>query len=70
MQRRSSAALRELFGSQPDPGTGYAPSGNDTYDEATVICEACEAEATACHDLPACWDYAVRLVAARLVARC
>lgn len=48
-----------LFGTQPDPGTGYAPSGNDTYDEATVICAACQAEATACHDLPACWDYAV-----------
>lgn len=48
-----------LFGTQPDPGTGYTPSGNDTYDEATVICEACKAEATACHDSPACWDYAV-----------
>jgi len=48
-----------LFGTQPDPGTGYAPSGNDTYDKATVICAACKAEATACHDLPACWDYSV-----------
>jgi hypothetical protein len=48
-----------VFGTQPDPGTGYAPSGNDTYDEATVICAACQAEATACHDLPDCWDYAV-----------
>lgn len=48
-----------LFGSQPDPGTGYMASGNETYDEATVICAACQAEATACHDLPACWDYAV-----------
>lgn len=48
-----------LFGSQPDPGTGYAPSGNGTYDQATVICAACQAEATACHDLPDCWDYAV-----------
>jgi len=48
-----------LFGTMPDPGTGYTPSGNETYDEATVICAACQAEATACHDLPACWDYAV-----------
>lgn len=48
-----------LFGSEPEPGTGYAPSGNDTYDEATVICAACQAEATKCHDLPDCWDYAV-----------
>ena len=48
-----------LFGTQPEPGTGYEPSGNDTYDEATVICAACQAEATACHDLPDCWDYAV-----------
>jgi hypothetical protein len=48
-----------LFGTQPDTGTGYKPSGNDTYDQATVICAACKAEATACHDLPDCWDYAV-----------
>lgn len=48
-----------LFGTQPDPGTGYMASGNDTSDEATVLCEACKPEATACHDLPECWEYAV-----------
>ncbi len=43
----------------PDPGTGYQPSGNKTYDQATVICSACQPQATACHDSPDCWDYAM-----------
>jgi hypothetical protein len=59
-QMQTDALLQcVLFGVKPEPGTGYMPSGNDTYDEATVICAACQTEATACHDLPDCWDYAV-----------
>lgn len=41
-----------------DPGTAYEPTGNPTYDEATITCSACAAEASACHDDPVCWDYA------------
>jgi hypothetical protein len=59
-QAQSDALLQCVFiGTEPDPGTRYEPTGNETYDEATVICAACQAEATACHDLPDCWDYAV-----------